>query len=943
MWVLFVAIFLLAGIWVGGYFLDLPLWIEIVASAGVVVLVVVYFLIRRWRAAVAARNLEKEILAQAAKQAANARPDRRGEILELQEQIKKGIDSLKSSKMGGGSGTRALYALPWYMIIGPPGAGKTTALKASGLEFPFTDPRGGGGVKGVGGTRNCDWWFTNEAILLDTAGRYATQADDNEEWLAFLAMLKKFRTKKPINGVLVAVAIPDLMGSEEQIDTMAKKLRARIDEVMTKLEMVVPVYVVFTKADLVAGFVEFWGDLRKSERGAIWGASFKLDYVGGKVSAKEAMDQEFDELVKSLHARAVHRIGSERQTELRPKIYGFPLEIAALKQNLSEFVGALFQKNTYQETPIFRGFYFTSGTQEGRPMDRILGGMAKAFGLQQQQQQAHEQPKEQKSYFVTDLLRKVAFPDQHVAGRTAREMRRQRLRTFLYATAALGLAAGLIVPSSCTFYRNRDLVDTSEKLAKDAAKNVSWEDPSALAENAGKLDALREQVQQLDKWRLEGAPVTMRWGMYTGDTIHPAIRDVYVSILSEGFVRPVTKEIEDQLKSLDSGSLTEPAVYNRAFADLKTYLMLTEKGRLNEEWASPRLTQMWARAAHAQWSSDLEKSLKPHVDYYLELIKRGDIPLGKQNEKVVKGVRKKLLTVPKLDRDYEDLVRDVNFKVEGVKLDQIFYGTLAEWVKPKKKVKVEGVYTKRGWAEVSSILLDAQKKLQGERWVLGETEMEGFKTSATEIMELQNRYFQRYTDAWKAFMNDIEVVKPDTQENSLKLLQLLAEPEWPYKRLLRLVDENTKLDVGDAPKAAGLDDELKNKGLKDLKQKAPQGPSGLDSGVTIPSSVPTKKGGRPMSPVEITFKPLCAFGLQDPPQDNGPPTKLTQYQNAIDKLVRVLSEAAAGGAKPPTAKEIADAYETAQKSAESLLENMDDVNGPMLRPLLLRPIAAPSK
>jgi type VI secretion system protein ImpL len=941
MWVFFVAAFLLAGIWVGGYFLDLPLWVEISASAGVVVLLVVYFLIRRWRSAVAARNLEKEILAQAAKQAANARPDRRPEILELQEQIKKGIASLKSSKMGGGSGSRALYALPWYMIIGPPGAGKTTALKASGLEFPFTDPRGGGGVKGVGGTRNCDWWFTNEAILLDTAGRYATQQDDNEEWLAFLAMLRKFRAKKPINGVLVAVAIPDLMGSEEQIDTMAKKLRARIDEVMTKLEMVVPVYVMFTKADLVAGFVEFWGDLRKSERGAIWGASFRLDQAG-KTSAKEALEQEFDVLVQALHARAVSRIGSERQTELRPKIFGFPLEIAALKENLAEFVGALFQKNTYQETPIFRGFYFTSGTQEGRPMDRILGGMAKAFGLQQQQATVNEQPKEQKSYFVTDLLRKVVFPDQHVAGRTAREMSRRRLRTFLYATAAIGLAAGLIVPSSCTFLRNRDLVDTSEKLARDASKSVQWDDPQTLAETAGKLDPLREQVQQLDKWKTEGAPVTMRWGMYAGDALHPALRDCYAAILAEGFVKPVVKELEDQLRSLDAGSMTEPAVYNRTFGDLKTYLMLTEKDRLVEEWAAPRLTKLWAGAAHAAWSTELEKALKPHVDYYLELIKRGQVPLAKQNAKLVKSVRKTLLTVPKLDRDYEDIVRDVNFKVEGIKLDSIFYGPLADYIKPKKKVKVEGVYTKRGWQEVSSVLLDVQKQLSGERWVLGETMMEGLKTTTAEIMELQNRYFQKYTEAWKALLNDIEVTKPSTQEKSLQLLQLLAEPEWPYKRLLRLVDDNTKLDVGDAPKE-DLSDELKKKGLKDLKQKAP--PSGIDAGIPMPSGT-TKKGGRPMSPVEITFKPLCAFAIQDPPPpegESGPPTKLTQYQNAIDKLVRVLSEASAGGAKPPSPKEIADAYETAQKSAEGLLEGMDDASALILRPLLVRPLAQPAK
>ena len=61
------------------------------------------------------------------------------------------------------------------MIIGAPGSGKTTALVNSGLHFPLEQRLGKDAVRGVGGTRNCDWWFTDEAVLLDTAGRYTTQ------------------------------------------------------------------------------------------------------------------------------------------------------------------------------------------------------------------------------------------------------------------------------------------------------------------------------------------------------------------------------------------------------------------------------------------------------------------------------------------------------------------------------------------------------------------------------------------------------------------------------------------------------------------------------------------------------------------------------------------------------------------------------------------------
>ena len=96
------------------------------------------------------------------------------EVALLGDRLKEALQKLKKVP-GGKRGRRRLYQLPWYMFIGPPGAGKTTALVNSGLNFPLPTPRDRPRCAGVGGTRNCDWWFTDEAVLIDTAGRYTTQ------------------------------------------------------------------------------------------------------------------------------------------------------------------------------------------------------------------------------------------------------------------------------------------------------------------------------------------------------------------------------------------------------------------------------------------------------------------------------------------------------------------------------------------------------------------------------------------------------------------------------------------------------------------------------------------------------------------------------------------------------------------------------------------------
>lgn len=91
------------------------------------------------------------------------------ELSTLRQRMDEALALLKKAKLGGDE-RRNLYELPWYVIIGPPGSGKTTALVNSGLHFPLAAQLGAGAVRGVGGTRNCDWWFTDQAVLLDTAG-----------------------------------------------------------------------------------------------------------------------------------------------------------------------------------------------------------------------------------------------------------------------------------------------------------------------------------------------------------------------------------------------------------------------------------------------------------------------------------------------------------------------------------------------------------------------------------------------------------------------------------------------------------------------------------------------------------------------------------------------------------------------------------------------------
>jgi type VI secretion system protein ImpL len=901
-----------------------PLVYRVLGTVAVVLLVAGVLGFRWLRARARAKALEREILKQSERQASQVRPEKRAEIFELSRQISQGIKALQQTKLGARYGRSALYALPWYAIIGPPGCGKTTALRHSGLNFPVSDARGAGAVKGVGGTRNCDWWFTNEAILLDTAGRYSVEDDDRDEWLGFLDLLKKHRPRKPLNGLLVSVAVSDLISAnEEQVVAMATKLRARVDEIMSRLEMVLPVYLVLTKADLLAGFIESFSGLRKSERDQILGASFPLESAMGGDPASLFVT-EFDRLTTVLHARAIRVMTDERHPLARQRIFQFPIEFKALRNNLEELVRIVFAPNTFQESPLFRGFYFTSGTQEGRPIDRVIGGMAKAFGLRTAEQA--EEPREPKSYFVTDLFRKVVFPDQHLAGATEAALRR-RLLTSIAIGATLAVAGAiLVIPGLFTFGNNRELV-AQVRASALGAETVKWPANALQPADVPKVDDLRTHLVTLSDWNADGAPARYRWGMYTGEVLYTPARDAFVGMHEEHVAHPVQAILRGMLDQLQAGATLPPDQFKRYYDSLKLYLMMGTPERIDDAWASTRLQQMWTKAAPQ--ASAVQKDMGGNLLHYVRLVHRREAPAWKLDEPVVAKARTVLLRAPRLERLYEVLVQGANDEIGAIKRQDIFYGSVASFVISRKEKVVEGAYTKEGWARIRKLLTAQQSRLADEGWVLGQERELATGELNKQISDLRTLYFSRFTQTWVDFLSDMEVHQPENAEVALEELQALSEPLWPYQRLIKTLADNVTLDVSEEDEtsvADGIVDRVKAAAEKKLVEKKL-----MDAG----APEPTKQ--RPVSPVERAFQPMIAFAIPPEGSKGEAPTGLGQYQQLLAKLVGVLTDLKDSDGGPDTTK-LSNEFEQAFRAATSLLTTQDGFTRPILTPYLMRPI-----
>ena len=360
----------------------------------------------------------------------------------LQARWKEAIDTLKHShlrKFG-----NPLYVLPWYLVIGESASGKTTAIKSAQLSSPFAESTR---ISGLSGTRNCDWWFFEQAIIIDTAGRYAIPVDeshDKDEWRSFLSLLARYRKKEALNGLIVTIAADKLLGSSaEALETQGLQIRARIDELMLSLGTKFPVYVLVTKCDLIKGMTQFCDKLPEN---GVKQAMGMVTTRTGKVSPvfwRQAIDT-VSERLNNLLLRILH---DSRSRKIDPARILFPYEFERLRNGLDSFMGKAFQENPYQETPILRGLFFTSGRQEGTPYSHFL----QKLGLLDETEVPAET---NKGMFLHDFFAKILPMDRGIFAPTRRVLEWQRLSRNLGLTSWIVLIIALCGLMSFSFVKN---------------------------------------------------------------------------------------------------------------------------------------------------------------------------------------------------------------------------------------------------------------------------------------------------------------------------------------------------------------------------------------------------------------------------------------------------------------------------------------------------------
>lgn len=722
------------------------------------------------------------------------------EIEVIRERIERAIQIITNK----GKGKKNLYNLPWYVLVGPPGTGKTSALKHSGLEFPLSDALGGDSISGIGGTRHCDWWFTNKAILIDTAGRYTTQDSqakvDSKAWYGFLGLLKKYRKQRPINGAIVTVSLASMMTqTRTERGLHARAIKNRLQELKNQLGMQFPIYVLLTKADLIAGFNEFFSDLSKDQRERFLGFVFPHE-VEDERGVISLFNKEFYALLESLDKRMMLRLESEDDLDKRSLIFEFPKQLRCLQANLDDFLMEIFAQNNFEEPLMIRGIFIVSSLQEGLPIDRIMAETSQGLGLARPPLRLSS--KDSCTYFVKNLFEEVIFKEQ-LLGTVNRHHQKHktwiRTSTYILCASISALAVTLWVTS---YQWNNRLIGNTDMQVKEIQDRLITQPIDFENDLIPSIDVLNKifDLQMNGSKSKKEMDNVNSLGLYQGQKIGQSAQAAYHSALMNYFSLFIENIL---LKEINTSDKHREYLYET----LKTYLMLFNNDKLDVEHVLGWFDYYYEQTYTGALNEELRLDLILHTKNFIEQTEKGLY----LNTDAVSAARQVLTQMSLSERAYQRMkLQFIRSHVPSFHLSDVLGSRGVELFERKSgkplSMGIPGFYTYNGFHSIFQLQINRTvKALMEENWVYGDEINASSIDQDQAISGVRERYYRDYIYEWQSLLEDLQLKNNSDLKDNLNQIEILMSSERPIESLIKAVRREvslTKVALSQNEKAA---------------------------------------------------------------------------------------------------------------------------------------------
>lgn len=724
-----------------------PTWTAAVMVATLLALVFLGLFLRRFFYRRREASFIKRVVAQDQKSVAAAPLQDRKKLQELQERWTAAVRILRSSKLKHRGDP--LYTLPWFMIFGETASGKSTAVSHARLTTILTDA---GPAKGIAGTRNCDWWFFEEAVVLDTTGRYAIPLDqeaDREEWERFLTLLSRYRRREPLSGLVVTLPVDRLLGGDtDKLAEYGRSIRLRVDQLMRTLGAKFPVYVLLTKLDLVLGMTTLCDLLPKDERGQAMG----LLNTEERLSPEEFADVALAHVSRRLKDMRLLLAVNSGQADGKAAL--FPDEFERLAPLIRAFVEGAFSENPYQETPFLRGFFISSGRQSGMTRSSVLGS------LESFQNKEWQLPDTGRGLFLHDFFSTI-LPRDRGLFRHIDEYLSWRL-----ATRSLGLLAWLLAMlaviglSSMAFVKIRGAMEPVRTAFPQTPRLGA-----GLDQDLVHVGLLRDKIVDMEKGLHGGFWPTM--GFTQGDEALVELKRHYCAWFRQHALNPMDKTMNGHLGSLGQHGREEYMAKSLEYLIWRIDVLLAR-----EQHAAPKLDGRDPVDGLAlAFGGRLPEVAAFFPDMYRSYVAwEEDARLLERERHELQTWAARLIENEGVNLHWLVQWADARPELPDVTLDDFWPGL----GQAHQGAQINGAFTAKGKASIEKLLLGLEEAVANR------------ETFASRSATFWLWYQQRYYEEWKIFAMDfgMGLEKLAVREDWLNAAASMSTLDNPYFKLL---------------------------------------------------------------------------------------------------------------------------------------------------------------
>ncbi|TKF75073.1 type VI secretion system membrane subunit TssM [Vibrio kanaloae] len=717
-----------------------------------------------------------------------------------------------------------LYALPWYLVLGLENAGKTSLINRSGQNFALSSTMRASGQKSDN-PYSFDWWIGDESVLIDPDGELLTQGNNHEDhdgklerrlWLHFVNWLEKTRSRRPLNGLVLALDVSHLAtANASERKAYANLLRARIRELMDTLSTRLPVYITLTKLDLLYGFEPFFRHYSKSQREEILGFTFSLESVDNFDHWLEEFDHDYEQFVARINELFPQRVAEPIEQEERDALYSFSRQISGLQSILKTFFQDTLSSDQFSTSALVRGAYFTSVYQQGVPINAFGDSASRRYGLSHSVNKA-QKAKNSTAYFTQQLFSNVIYPEAALASdnfRVAKQKR--RLIKLSFATC---LMTSVLLMGSWHHYYQINIQRSDAVLTKVNEYKDNYPSHVALASQKDILEALnyiRHATLEFGFFR-DKSRYLSDFGLYQGHTIGPMVENTYLNLLETRFLPLLMTEVVVKLK--------QATTQEEKLAALRVYRMMTDKSGRYKDYVLNYFSLYWQSAFAGQ--KKVQAELNEHLDYAM---RQTDLASARAQGKVwaeqvmrpydstIAKIQSELSSIPNDQRVYRNLKLNAPTalgpaisirNLVGPTFDIVFEERVAN-----RSLYIPKMLTKEGFENYFMPRSESVSELNLiDSWVLGQSKVAQFSEADKQVLrkKIRNLYIADYISTWRAALNDINIKYFSDINDAVLVLDNLTSNLEPLQRLLRTLENNTQIIIGLDPDDDAYDELMKS-------------------------------------------------------------------------------------------------------------------------------------